>query len=148
MKTKILSLLVAEMIIFNVSYANDTDKVNETILNSFSSQFEKATDVEWSKAATYYKASFNWNGQYLTAFYDDKGAPIAVSRNLLVKDLPLVLQTNLTENYNGFWISELFEYNSKDNNKYYVTIENADKKIILQSMDNNYWEVFKKSSKE
>ncbi len=149
MKTKILSLLVAAMIIFNVSYANDTDnKVNETILNSFSTQFEKATDVEWSKTATYYKATFNWNGQYLTAFYDGNGASIAVSRNLLPKELPLVLQTSLAENYNGFWVSELFEYTTEGNSRYYITIENADKKITLQSVDNNYWEVFKKMNKD
>ncbi len=149
MKTKILSLLITAMIIFNVSFANDTDdKVNKTILSSFSNQFEKAADVQWTKAAGYYKATFNWNGQYLTAFYDDNGESIAVSRNVLPKELPLILQTNLADDYNSFWITELFEYSTKDNNKYYITIENADKKIILESVNNSYWEVFKKSSKE
>lgn len=149
MKAKILSLLVAAMIIFNVSYANNTEgNVNETVLNSFLHQFVKAADVQWIKTPEYYKATFNWNGQFLTAFYDEKGASIAVSRNLLPNELPLLLQTNLADQYNGYWVSELFEYDTKDNNKYYITIENADKKIILESRDNSYWEVFKKSNKE
>ena len=149
MKTKILALLVAAMIIVNVSYAKSTDNnVNETVLTSFSEQFEKASDVEWLKMDGYYKATFTWNDQYLTAFYDDNGESISVARNVVLKDMPILLQTNLADEYKGYWVSDLFEYTTKDSNRYYVTIESADKKIILESVDSSYWEVFKKSNKE
>ena len=148
MKTKILSLLVAAMIIFNVSYANTDNNVNETVLTSFSQQFEKASDVNWTKAGGYYKATFEWNGQYLTAFYNDNGESIATCRNIVQKELPLNLQTSLADDYNNYWVSELFEYTTKDSNKYYITIESADKKIVLESADNSYWLVYKKSNKE
>lgn len=148
MKTKILSLLVAATIIFNVSYANNTDIiVNENILASFSKQFENASDVQWTKTAVYAKASFTWNDQYLTAFYDEGGISIAIARNITRKDLPVILQTTLANEYSAYWISDLFEYTTKDNNKYYLTIESADKKIMLESVNNNYWEVFKKTIK-
>ena len=148
MKTKILSLLVAAMIIFNVSYANNADNVvNETVLASFSKQFENASDVQWTKTAGFAKASFTWNDQYLTAFYDDNGISIGVARNIARKELPLILQTTLANEYNMYWVSDLFEYTTEDNNKYYLTIESADKKIMLQSINNSYWEIFKKSTK-
>src|ERR1700712_1323411 len=124
MKTKILALLVAAMIIVNVSYAKSTDNnVNETVLTSFSHQFEKATDVEWVKLSGYYKATFNWNDQYLTAFYNETGESIAIARNIVQKDLPVLLQTTLADQYKDFWVSDLFEYTTSDDNKYYVTVE-------------------------
>ena len=145
MKPKIVSLVVAIMIMFNTSFANDV--VNETVLSTFSHQFEKASEVNWTKTAGYYKATFTWNGQFISAFYEENGTPVSVSRNILTKDLPLFLQTNLTENYADFWISDLFEYTTPDNIKYYITVESGDKKMILESNDNNYWTVFKRSSK-
>jgi hypothetical protein len=148
MKTKILSLVIVAMIMFNCSFANDADnKVNETVLTSFSHQFEKTSDVSWTKTEGYYKANFVWNGQYLSAFYGVNGEAIAVSRNILPADLPIVLQTELAEDYSNYWVSDLFEYNTTDSNKYYLTVENGDKKIVLESSDNNYWMVFKKSTK-
>ena len=149
MKTKFLAIVLAAMILFNSSFANDiVNDVNSTVLTSFSLQFEKASDVNWTKTESYFKASFTWNGQNLSAFYDANGESIAVSRNILTTDLPLILQTNLAGNYSGYWVSDLFEYSTKDNSKYYITIENADKKIVLESIDNNYWSTFKKSTKE
>ncbi|MEO5999149.1 MAG: hypothetical protein ABIN89_20415 [Chitinophagaceae bacterium] len=149
MKKKFLALIVAAMILFNSSFANGKDnEVNSTVLTSFSQQFEKATDVNWTKTEIYFKVTFTWNGQNLSAFYDANGESIAVSRNILPTDLPLILQTNLADTYSGYWVSDLFENSIKDNSKYYITIENADKKIILESMDRNYWSMFKKSTKE
>lgn len=145
MKTKIFSLVLVIIIMFNTSFANYT--VNETVLNTFSQQFVNASEVNWSKTAGYYKASFTWNGQFITAFYEENGTPVSVSRNILKIDLPLFLQTNLLENYADFWIIDLFEYTTPDNTKFYLTVENGDKRIILESNDNNYWTVFKKSSK-
>ena len=148
MKTKILTLMVATMIMFNCSFANSTDNnINESVLNAFSHQFEKATDVSWTKTSDYYKATFTWNGQVITAFYGAAGESLAVSRNILPSELPIVLQTDLSEDYSGYWIADLFEYTTTESNKYYITMENADKKIILESMDSSYWEVFKKSVK-
>ena len=148
MKSKILSLVIAAMIMFNYSFANKTDgNIDETVLNAFTHQFEKASDVSWTKTADYYKATFAWNGKIIAAFYGADGQSIAVSRNIVPSELPIVLQTSLTEEYSSFWISELFEYTTSENNKYYITIENADKKIILASMDSSYWEVFRKSGK-
>jgi hypothetical protein len=148
MKTKILSLLVAAMIIVNVSFANDTDNFTATVQTAFTQQFQEASNINWIKTPDYYKVTFDWNGQSLTAFYDENGKSVSVSRNIQTSELPLFLQTNLSKEYKGFWISDLFEYTTVDNNKYYVTLENANKKIILESMDNNYWSVFKKSTKE
>jgi len=50
-------------------------------------------------------------------------------------------------NYSDFWISDLFEVNSNGETNYYITLENADKKITLRSSDNE-WNQFSKSPKD
>jgi hypothetical protein len=62
-------------------------------------------------------------------------------------DLPLNLQVNLKKNYTNYWISDLFEVAKKDATTYYITLENADTKIVLKSTDANSWESFQKTKK-
>ena len=56
--------------------------------------------------------------------------------------------TELKKEYNGFWISELFEMVSDDQTTYYVSLENADKTLVLKSNGTSGWSVYAKTKKD
>ena len=121
--------------------------VNTKVLNAFSREFAGAKDVKWTTNETYSKASFIFNGQYLYAFYQPDGELLAMTRNISSLDLPISLQTSLKKGYEGYWISDLFEISNNDGTHYYITMENADSKIVLKSTTDGKWNNFKKSAK-
>jgi hypothetical protein len=57
------------------------------------------------------------------------------------------LQTNLKNNYSNYWISDLYEVAKPENTSYYITLENADQKIVLKSTGGSNWTIHKKSNK-
>ena len=107
------------------------ENVNTKVLNAFTREFAGAKDVKWTTNETYSKASFVYNGQYVYAFYQLDGELMAMTRNISSLDLPIKLQSGLKKGYEGYWISDLFEISNSDGTNYYITMENADSKIVL-----------------
>jgi hypothetical protein len=70
-----------------------------------------------------------------------------VSRNISSENLPIRLQADLKSTYANYWISDLFENAAPDATTYYITLENADQKLILHSSDSNAWSVYQKINK-
>jgi len=122
--------------------------ISDAALSSFKATFSNATEVHWTTLNEYYKVSFFLQGEYITAYYDNYGQRIAVTRNITLKNLPLSLQISLKTEYDNYWISDIFEINkTEDGIAYYVTIENADSRIVLKSGSTPEWTTFKKISK-
>ena len=142
MKKLIATLTIA---LFSIS-AFAGGPVNQKVLDAFNSEFSTATEVQWTIGENYYKATFNYNGKYVFAFYDESGELMGLTRNLSPVDLPIALQTNLKKNYAGFWVSELFEAVKTEDTNYYITVENADTKLTLKS-EGNSWTVYKRIRK-
>lgn len=148
MKKKTLALLVLGMIMINTIFANDISiDVNKKVLTAFENEFVKASDVSWIKNNDYYKASFQSNGQHLNAFFSEEGEMLGVSRNLITTELPINLQASLADEYSAFWVSGLFEYASNGESKYYITMEDADRELLLMSVGTSDWSVFTKKNK-
>ena len=145
MKRLVLTLTIALSLISLSSFATDT-KVNPAALKSFNNSFKNATEVNWTVGNDFYKASFTLSGQYVSAYYNAEGKMLALTRNISSTQLPIALQANMKKNYEGFWITDLFEMTNEDGTSYYVTLENADTSVILKS-NNQDWEKFKKQSK-
>jgi hypothetical protein len=143
MKKMILTLVIA--ITALSAFAKD-ENVNQKVLDAFKTEFSTAREVEWSVGTDYYKATFNYNGKYVFAFYNEEGELLGLSRYLSPSDLPLALQNNLKKNYEGYWVSDLFEASKDDATNYYITLENADTKIVLKSAENS-WNTFSKIKK-
>jgi len=127
------------------AFAKD-ENVNQKVLDAFKTEFSTAKEVEWSVGADFYKATFNYNGKYVFAFYNEEGELLGLTRYLSPSDLPLALQNNLKKNYEGYWVSDLFEASKDDATNYYITLENADTKIVLKSAENS-WNTFSKIKK-
>jgi len=145
MKRFLITLTVLFSLISMSSFASDS-KVDSRVLKSFETSFKNATEVDWTVTNNFYKAKFSLNGQYVAAYFDASGNMIAITRNISSTQLPISLQTNLKNNYEGFWISDLFEVANEEGTTYYVTVENADTKLILKS-SNSDWVTYQKERK-
>jgi len=147
MKKTVLSIALTLAVGISSTFANDNDGVSKSIKNSFSKDFNLATNIQWQKEKNLNKATFSFNNQVMFAYYDLNGSFLAVSRNISSENLPIKLQAALKNSYNNYWISDLFENASHDETTYYATLENADQKIILKSSDSNEWSVYQRVNK-
>ncbi|HZH95914.1 MAG TPA: hypothetical protein VEY06_08520 [Flavisolibacter sp.] len=73
--------------------------VSAAVINSFNATFKNASEVQWKDGGDYFKAEFNLNGQYVTAFYNANATLKAVTKNISSIQLPVTLQTNLKASY-------------------------------------------------
>ena len=147
MKKIILSISTVLMMGISAFAGNGTDEVNQLAVNAFHKEFVSAKNVVWEQKQDFVKATFTMNDQVLFAYYNSNGDLQAVVRNIISSQLPISLLTDLKKEYNGCWISELFEIASDNQTTYYVTLENADKKIVLRSNSTENWSVYAKTKK-
>ncbi|HVG40787.1 MAG TPA: hypothetical protein VM888_04170, partial [Chitinophagaceae bacterium] len=119
------SLLIAVTLFFTVLTTSSlaADKtVNPVVLKSFNNTFTSAKDVAWTITESFFKAQFQLNGQYITAFYLSDGSMVGLSRNITVAQLPITLQADLKKSYNDYWVSDLFEVTTEGSTEYYITL--------------------------
>ncbi len=147
MKKVIAGLVLGAVLLVNSAFAHKSETVNERVQSAFKQEFVQAKEVNWVKTNTYFKAVFKMNGDVLTAFYTEDGEMMGVTRNLLSTELPINLQTSLKKEYDGYWVTDLFEFARPDASGYFITIENADQSITLQSSDGSNWSTFRKVKK-
>jgi len=144
MKKIIIMLAVA---ISSLTAFASEETVSSIVLNAFNKEFSGAKDVQWTVTNDYYKAEFVYNGQKVNAFYKSSGEMMALTRNITSVQLPINLQTSLKNNYNNYWISDLFEISNDEGTSYYITVEKAEARLVLKSDGAGKWDVFKKMAK-
>ncbi len=140
MKKMILTLAIA--ISSFAAFAGE-ENVSKKVLDAFKTEFNAVKDVEWTAGSDYYKASFTYNDKHLFAYYNMDGDLLGLTRYISPVDLPLNLQIGLKNKSNGYWISDLFEVAKNATTSYYITLENADSKMVLKSTGGSDWEEFK-----
>jgi hypothetical protein len=123
------------------------EKVNPAVLHAFNSKFPNAQEVSWVAGDKYYKAAFSYYGTWMSAWYTTTGKFISVTRNFSSTELPLYLRNSLKTRYAGYWITDLVEESGKSGFSYYITIENADKRIVLKSKSGDDWETYNEYEK-
>jgi hypothetical protein len=128
------------------AFAGEED-VNPNVLKAFKTEFNTAREVEWTVGSNFYRATFVYNEKHVFAYYNESGELLGLTRYLSPLDLPISLQANLKNNYSGYWISDLFEVAKNDGTAYYLTLENADTKIVLKSADSSNWNQYNKAKK-
>jgi hypothetical protein len=123
-------------------------KVSSRVLDAFQSEFKTATEVNWTEGSNFYKATFVFNGQHVSAFYNTDGELMGTTRYISSLDLPINLQASLKRGYSNYWIADLFEVSNSEGTSYYITMENADSKIVLKSASgDSSWKAYKKITK-
>jgi hypothetical protein len=145
---KKIIMMAAMVLTIGTTYAfSGEEAINKQALSAFKTEFAGAIDAAWSVGSGYYRVSFTLNDQKLFAFYSTEGEFMAVSRYISSLQLPLNLQSSLKKFYNNYWVTDLFELSSNNGTGYYVTLENADSKIVLKSADGSDWSVYQKCKK-
>jgi hypothetical protein len=142
MKQFIFSLVFAISGIFNTANANETFTTPQAVA-AFEKQFSAAREATWEDFGSVYKVSFWQNGRFTSAFYDAEGEMVSINRNISMTELPAALKKATTKQLNSAWMSELVYVISKEEKAYYATFETADNKIIMKSVNNRKWIVFK-----
>ncbi|MGB4775262.1 MAG: hypothetical protein WBP45_08820 [Daejeonella sp.] len=121
--------------------------IDASILSSFSGKFLSAENVQWVQRPDYTEAKFTWQNQLMQAFYSTEGEIIAVSRKIKYENLPLTALMAIEERYAGYTNDETIEMNStEDGLRYYVSIKNQSKKIILKITPQGELSIFKKEN--
>src|SRR5215217_6332016 len=143
MKKFVIAFTLVASVFTKSSFANNGAAIAPEVLKSFQSTFAAAKDADWSVTQNMYKVQFALNEQHITAFYNQDGSMAALTRNISPLQLPVSLQASLKNNYKGYWIAELFELSNDDGVQYYVTLENADGKLVLKSTAAT-WNYFQK----
>lgn len=146
MKRLLVTLTIALSMVSFSSFASGEETVSAKALESFKTSFKSATEVTWSVSENFYKANFSLNGQYVSAYYDEQGKLMGLTRNISSLQLPIALQAELKKNYENYWITDLFEVANDDGTSYYITLETADTKIVLKSAGSD-WTTYQKQRK-
>jgi hypothetical protein len=146
MKKKVTVLFAVITLFVTTTFANNITEPNTQIKTTFSELFDKATEVNWETISGFYMATFKQGDQYLTAYFNPAGTIEAVSRNIVMTSLPLILQKELQDKVQNGWIIETSELLGKNGTAYYVTIENANTKTVYEATQNS-WSVYKTLNK-
>jgi len=145
---KTIFALAFSLILGSASFANNDESNNERASQSFKKEFAQAKDVSWQKSGDMFRATFTLNERVLFAYYNQSGDLMAITRNITTDQLPIALQTSLRKNYTEYWVSDLFEMVSGGQTSYYITVENADHKVVLKSEDFGSWSTYRKEKKD
>lgn len=146
MKLFFLACTFAAASFTNRSFASDGSAITPQVLHSFETTFTGAKNADWTVTEHLFKVQFALNEQYITAFYNADGSMAALTRNISPVQMPVSLQTSLKKDYKGYWVAELFELSNEDGIQYYVTLEDADNKVILRSSAAT-WNLYQKQHK-
>ena len=148
MKKKIITIAAAFVLITNVMFANTgKTSVPEFVVTAFSQTFSHAKEVKWENFGDYFKASFSQKGKTMYAFYSENGEFMGDAINILSYKLPEPLRAEIKNKFPDYWITDLAAYRVNDDQGFVITLENADKKIVLKSENNQHWQIYTRAAK-
>lgn len=130
--------LVSSML---TSYAKD-GVASPALIAGLKTSFPFAKEAKWSASGELFKAQFIQDGKEQTAFFTERGEWIATVRNISSEELPIVLKASLKENLQHSWITDLIVMTTDEGTTYYVQLQNADAKIIRQSVGDKKWKYY------
>src|SRR5439155_24422389 len=81
MKRFFIMLALIGATVFTSSFAAAT-KTSPVVTQAFESSFRGAKEISWEQVGVLNKATFQLNGKYHAAFYNNDGDLIAVTQNL------------------------------------------------------------------
>ena len=137
-------LIAVALIVMSTAYAFANNReIDPKVINTFKEKFTGATDASWIERTDFYEVSFTFQDKKLFAFYSKSCQLICVIHHILSSELPADLLKDIKSTYSKYWITELFELTNEDQTGYFITLQNADSKFILNSNDQNNWELFR-----
>ncbi len=111
------------------------------VVNAFKKDFNSASEIKWSDNTFFFQVEFTYAEKRLFAFYSLEGKFMGLYRHISSTELPGYLRNSIREDYPNYWITELFQLSKKAGDAYYLTLQNADDKIMLKSQYGTDWKV-------
>lgn len=147
---KLLILTLAVIALGTSAFADTNKKTNYNGAGHFNSTFTAATEINWSSDANFEKVSFLENGIKKEVFYTLQGELIGSAKTFAFDKLPKsALQTITTKyTYPEFQLQDVIEFENADgDNTYFVSMDNANMKIVLEISVYGQVTVFSKEAK-
>ncbi|RYD88023.1 MAG: hypothetical protein EOP50_19780 [Sphingobacteriales bacterium] len=98
---KLLIVLFASISTLFATAAEAPIEVTPAVLKSFNSTFGAAREVKWNENGQYFQAHFTLDGQFINAYYNTEAELVALTRNMTLNQLPMMLQTELKNKTNS-----------------------------------------------
>ena len=129
------------------SFTRPADKISSEVNSSFQKEFRNARIISYEISPNYTRLNFSMNDLVLSAFYSANGELLALTHNILTTQLPVKLMLGVKDDYSDYWVTGLFEMNSREENVFYLTLENANVELTLKSVNNAAWQIYNKTTK-
>ncbi len=127
-------IIIAAMMVVSIgssAFAMDVNKVSYKVKNLFAQEFLGAENVVWSVEENFTKASFTLADIKVDAFFSTEGEMIGYGRAVNFNQLPLNAIQKVKKNYGTYKIAEIIEFSHDGEKSYYVSLQNGEKKQIL-----------------
>ena len=147
---KLLTLTLAVIALGTSAFADTNKKTSYNGAGHFKSTFTTAQEVNWSSDVNFEKVSFLENGIKKEVFYTHQGELIGSAKTFAFDKLPKsALQTITTKyTYPEFQLQDVIEFvNADGDNTYFVSMDNANMKIVLEISVYGQVTVFSKEAK-
>jgi len=109
------------------------DRVSPTIVQTFVSQFNGATEISWQEVNGFSVATFKLNGEKRSAYYDTDGNLVVTARQVSVAALSAEQRNSLESSFTGYSIKCLFEMQDSNGKSYYATIVSDKKEKVVKT---------------
>src|SRR5690554_4697190 len=83
------------------------NQVPSLILNSFKSEFPKASDIDWEREGSNFEVEFEVGRRDHKALFNDQGQLIRHEQELRVRNLPEHIRREILKTHRGYRISEV-----------------------------------------
>ena len=134
MKKLFISALLAITVAVS-SFAAEGNNVSYTVRNNFSSQFKKASDVQWTSGENYTKATFVLDNVRTEALYSAEGEFIGTNQAVTLEELPVSAKRAFAKKYDGYTVKEAIRFEGTQESAYYISAENEKGSVILKVED-------------
>ena len=143
MKKLFISALLAVTVAVS-SFAAEGNNVSYTVRNNFSSQFKKASDVQWTSGENYTKATFVLDNVRTEALYSAEGEFIGTNQAITLEELPVNAKRAFAKKYEGYTVKEAIRFEGSQESAYYISAENEKGSVILKVEDSGSISTVKK----
>jgi hypothetical protein len=140
---KIIVSLALSILVFTGSTFAGTGDVPASVNGAFNEKFAQAKGVKWETGKDFYKAEFEMRGRTLFVYFADNGDIMGIAGYVSPVKLPGSLQSVIKKSYANYWITDLSKYRNAEEDGFVITLESADKVIVLKATGDQGWKVYK-----
>lgn len=110
-------------------------------VKAFEAAYGKSTPATWHRTAAGRQVEFQHKGQYITAVYTAAGQLRWYTKHIISTSLPVSLQLGLKDGYADYWIADVQEKSGQGGAAYVLTLENAERQVVLKSVGGKWQRV-------